>query len=74
MGSIELVPDPDVYPLRGALVRVWNDGRDFPVVTSAHAIGHDQLNVDENGKSLQVINVMIVGGSGHLQRGCEMFK
>ena len=59
IGSLKLVPDPEVYPLRGALVRVWNDGRDFPVVTSAHAVGHDQFNVDKDGNSLQVKHVIV---------------
>ena len=59
IGSLKLVPDPEVYPLRGALVRVWNDGRDFPIVTSAHAVGHDQFNVDKDGNSLQVKQVIV---------------
>jgi D-amino-acid oxidase len=32
----------DMYPLRGALVRVKNDGRRFPRVTEAHCVSHRQ--------------------------------
>ena len=54
MGSLKLVPDKEVYPLRGALCRVWNDGRDFPIVNEVHAVGHDHQNVDEHGNAKQV--------------------
>jgi D-amino-acid oxidase len=30
-----------VYPLRGALIRVRNDGRRFPRITQAHCVSHD---------------------------------
>jgi D-amino-acid oxidase len=37
MGAQELTDDP-LYPLRGALIRVRNDGRAFPKITEAHCV------------------------------------
>jgi len=37
----ELASDPTVYPLRGALIRVLNDGTKFPKVTEALAVTHN---------------------------------
>jgi D-amino-acid oxidase len=43
LGAREL-GDESVYPVRGALVRVRNDGRKMPRVTEAHCISHDGLS------------------------------
>ncbi len=40
LGARELA-DESVYPVRGALIRVRNDGRIVPRVTQAHCISHD---------------------------------
>jgi D-amino-acid oxidase len=40
LGAGELAEEA-VYPLRGALIRVRNDGRTMPRVTQAHCISHD---------------------------------
>ncbi len=40
LGAAELAQDA-MYPLRGALVRVRNDGKRFPRVTQAHCVSHD---------------------------------
>jgi D-amino-acid oxidase len=40
LGAGELAEDV-VYPLRGALIRVRNDGRTMPRVTQAHCVSHD---------------------------------
>jgi glycine/D-amino acid oxidase-like deaminating enzyme len=38
LGGCETAKDPTVYPMRGALLRVINDGRDFPKVMNAMLI------------------------------------
>ncbi len=40
LGARELLDDP-VYPLRGALVHLRNDGRDMPRITTAHCMAYD---------------------------------
>ena len=40
LGAGELAEET-VYPLRGALIRVRNDGRTMPRITQAHCISHD---------------------------------
>jgi D-amino-acid oxidase len=44
----ELAADPTVFPLRGALIRVVNDGKKFPRVTQALCVTHDESNPDED--------------------------
>lgn len=41
LGTAEL-RDPGMYPLRGALVRMRNDGSRFPRVTESHCVSHVQ--------------------------------
>jgi D-amino-acid oxidase len=43
LGAAELVNDA-MYPLRGALVRVRNDGTSMPAMTQAHCVPHDETN------------------------------
>jgi D-amino-acid oxidase len=45
LGAREL-GDASVYPLRGALVRVRNDGTIMPRITQAHCISHDGSGPD----------------------------
>ena len=40
LGASELAGD-SVYPLRGALIRVRNDGKKMPRVTQAHCVSHN---------------------------------
>jgi len=40
LGAAELTGD-DVYPVRGALVRIRNDGRAGPRIAQAHCLAHD---------------------------------
>jgi D-amino-acid oxidase len=47
LGAKELADD-DMYPLRGALVRVYNDGMAFPKITQAHCISHDESSDDQD--------------------------
>jgi D-amino-acid oxidase len=43
----ELVND-DLYPLRGALIRIVNDGRAMPRITQAHCVAHDETNSEQD--------------------------
>lgn len=41
LGSARVANDASCYPLRGAMIRVMNDGRDFPIVKAALAVSAD---------------------------------
>lgn len=41
LGAWELAEDSAMYPLRGALIRIINDGTKFPKVTEALCVTHD---------------------------------
>jgi D-amino-acid oxidase len=41
LGAARLVNDGEVYPLRGALVHVRNDGVDMPRITTSHCMAFD---------------------------------
>lgn len=41
LGSTELADDSSCFPLRGAMIRVINDGKDFPKVNAALAVPAD---------------------------------
>ncbi|MEU0500567.1 FAD-dependent oxidoreductase [Nocardia sp. NPDC005998] len=41
LGAAELAGDDTIYPLRGALVHVLNDGIEMPRITAAHFMAHD---------------------------------
>jgi D-amino-acid oxidase len=45
LGARELGDDA-VYPLRGAVIRVRNDGRAVPRITQAHCVSHDGVSRD----------------------------
>jgi D-amino-acid oxidase len=45
-GSRELAADPAVYPLRGAVLRIVNDGVVMPRIEEAHCVSHDGTSAD----------------------------
>ena len=45
LGAREL-GDATVYPLRGALIRIRNDGRTMPRIAQAHCVSHDGVSRD----------------------------
>jgi D-amino-acid oxidase len=47
LGARELARD-DMYPLRGALIRVRNDGRTMPRITQAHCVAHDESSGEQD--------------------------
>ena len=61
IAGTELAGDPSCYPIRGGLLRVINDGSDFPVIDAALSISAEVANeivflVPRNDK------ILIVGG------------
>ncbi|HEY8202432.1 MAG TPA: FAD-dependent oxidoreductase [Actinomycetota bacterium] len=47
LGAMDLTED-DMYPLRGALIRVRNDGRAMPRITKAHCMAHDPASREQD--------------------------
>jgi D-amino-acid oxidase len=47
LGAAELAGD-EMYPLRGALIRIHNDGRSMPPVTAAHCVAHDLASTEQD--------------------------
>ncbi len=67
LGGMELAGDESVYPLRGALIRVTNDGTKFPKLTEALAVTHDDAYGREDAEDIVFIvprndNLLILGG------------
>ena len=66
LGGFELASDRTVYPLRGALIRVVNDGTKFPLVTEALVVAHDYDKRDEDGGIVFIVprndRTLILGG------------
>lgn len=64
LSGTELAGDSSCYPIRGALIRVINDGKDFPKVESALTITADAVH-DSNEIVFLVPrndNVLLIGG------------
>jgi D-amino-acid oxidase len=63
LASFELAADKTAYPLRGALLRVINDGTDFPKVEKALAIAADAA---EDSEIVFIVprndNILLLGG------------
>lgn len=47
LGSRELAVEP-MFPLRGALIRVRNDGRSMSRITQAHCVSHDESRAEQD--------------------------
>jgi D-amino-acid oxidase len=66
LGSYHLAADKTVTPLRGALIRVVNDGSIFPKVEQALAVSHDDANGADAEDIVFIVprnnNVLILGG------------
>lgn len=64
LAAVDLACDPSCYPVRGALVRVVNDGRDFPRVRSALAVTADAAG--DAGEIVFLVprndSILLVGG------------
>lgn len=66
LGGRDLAVDKTVYPLRGALIKVVNDGTKFPKVTEALVVAHDYEKRDEDGGIVFIVprndQTLILGG------------
>lgn len=68
LGSIELAEDHSMQPLRGALIRVMNDGSTMPRIAAAHCVALDDKV--ENQQMIYIIprgpDHLILGGIAEL--------
>ena len=66
LGAYEAAADKTVYPLRGALIRVVNDGTKFPKVKEALVVANDYSKRDEDGGIVFIVprndKTLILGG------------
>ncbi len=66
LGAFEAAADKTVYPLRGALIRVVNDGSKFPKVTEALVVANDYSKRDDDGGIVFIVprndQTLILGG------------
>ncbi len=64
LGSIELANDDTMYPLRGALVRVHNNGKTMPPVLKSYCMSFDDSTSDQD--MIYIIprgdNMLVLGG------------
>lgn len=47
LGAQELAGEP-MFPLRGAVIRLINDGKRFPKLEQAHCVSHDHVTSDQD--------------------------
>ncbi|KAK0470262.1 FAD dependent oxidoreductase [Desarmillaria tabescens] len=66
LNSFESAGDKSCYPLRGGLIRLVNDGKQFPKVTEALAVTHDNELSSEHEDIVFIVprndNILILGG------------
>ncbi|PEA00883.1 FAD-dependent oxidoreductase [Bacillus cereus] len=69
LGSIELTDD-EMYPLRGSLVRVVNNGSHFPKLEEAYCISHDGISEDPGFIFIlpRGENMLLLGGLAELNK------
>ncbi|MDY7045980.1 MAG: FAD-dependent oxidoreductase [Bacillota bacterium] len=69
LGAIELTDD-DMTPLRGALVRVVNDGQQFSKLDEAYCISHDGISEDPGFIFIlpRGENMLLLGGLAELNK------
>lgn len=66
LGSLEIAQDPTCYPLRGALIRLINDGKNFPKINAAMSISADAARDNEIVFLVpRNENILVVGGVAH---------
>ena len=70
LGAFEAAADQTVYPLRGALIRIVNDGTKFPKVHEALVVANDYEKRDEDGGIVFIVprndKTLILGGKPSL--------
>ena len=67
LGAFKSAADKTMYPLRGALIRVVNNGKMFPKVTKALVVANDYEKHDEDGGIVFIVprndQTLILGGT-----------
>lgn len=70
LGGRELASDKTVYPLRGALIKVVNDGTKFAKVNEALVVPHDYEKHDDDGGIVFIVPrndyTLILGGKSRI--------
>ncbi|EKM54691.1 uncharacterized protein PHACADRAFT_210477 [Phanerochaete carnosa HHB-10118-sp] len=73
LGAFEAAGDRTVYPLRGALIRLVNDGTKFPKVNEALVVAHDYAKRDDDGGIVFIVprndKTLILGGIAQANEG-----
>ncbi|GJE92682.1 FAD dependent oxidoreductase [Phanerochaete sordida] len=73
LGAFEAAGDRTVYPLRGALIRIVNDGTKFPKVNEALVVAHDYAKRDDDGGIVFIVprndKILILGGIAQANEG-----
>ena len=79
LGSATLTGD-EMHPLRGALVRVHNDGRAMPRITTAHCVSHDTASGEQDmvfiiprGRDMLVLGGLVEMDEWDLDIGLENY-
>ncbi len=79
LGSARLTGD-EMHPLRGALVRVHNDGRSMPRITTAHCVSHDTASGEQDmvfiiprGRDMLVLGGLVEMDEWDLDIGLENY-
>jgi D-amino-acid oxidase len=79
LGAMELAGD-EMYPLRGALVRVHNDGRSMPRILTAHCVAHDPESTEQDmvfivprGRDMLVLGGMTEAHEWNLDIGLDNY-
>ncbi|KAL8796207.1 MAG: hypothetical protein Q9182_007420, partial [Xanthomendoza sp. 2 TL-2023] len=74
LSALSLASDKTCYPLRGALIRVINDGKDFPKVESSLAVTADAAR---DNKIVFIVprndNILLIGGIKRMRARVEAF-
>jgi D-amino-acid oxidase len=80
LGAGELAGD-EMYPLRGALIRVHNDGRSMPRITTAHCVAHDPSSPEQDmvfivprGRDMLLIGGLTEAHEWGLDIGLDNYK
>jgi D-amino-acid oxidase len=64
LSSYDVAGDKSSYPIRGGLIRVMNDGKDFPKITEALAIPADSIHGSDEIVFIvpRNDNILLIGG------------
>jgi D-amino-acid oxidase len=80
LGSFELTGD-DMYPLRGVLIRISNDGTAFPKITQAHCVSYgdskneqDMIFIVPRGENMIVLGGLVEANEWRKDIGFDNYR